>query len=507
MPELLVNLGVGFLNALQPLNLLMVVLGLAIGIVAGALPGITMLNAIVLVLPFTYLMGIVPALLLMVGVYCGGVFGGSITGILFNIPGDPMNVPTTWEGYRLNRKGQTRYALGLAIMSSAFGGLVSALFLAFFAPPFAKFALTFSTVEFFSIVVFGLASVSVLGQASMAAALISLFAGMFLGTIGTEAQYGVERFAFNVPFLKTGVDFVTVLIGLFAIGEVLDQAVSTAPGSAPATPGATAVPRLPLLDLWPLRWSLARGTAVGIAVGGLAGAGATVSSFVSYGLEKHTSKQPELFGTGHAGGLVASESSVNGSTGGAMIHLLTLGIPGSAATAVMMGAFLIHGMQPGPLLFTKQAAEVYTIIAGMILANVLMIALGFLAALCFASLMRVPAAILNTFIVVFCFLGAYALRNDMADVWLTMLFGILGFFMRRYDLPIPPLVMGVILGPMAEQYFLTSMVAHQNDPTVFITRPVSAVVLLLSALIVLWPLAKGWRARRAPVGAPSVPPR
>jgi putative tricarboxylic transport membrane protein len=430
----------------------------------------------------------------MIGVYCGGVFGGSITGILFNIPGDPMNVPTTWEGYRLTRQGQSRYALGLAIMSSAVGGLASALFLAFFAPPFARFALGFSTVEFFSVVVFGLASVAILGQADWSAALISLFAGMFLGTIGTEAQYGVERFAFGVPFLKTGVDFVTVLIGLFAIGEVLDQVVA-GPVRAPTAAAPAALPRLPVLALWPLRWSLARGTAVGIAVGGLAGAGATVSSFVSYGLEKQVSSQPELFGTGHAGGLVASESSVNGSTGGAMIHLLTLGIPGSAATAVMMGAFLIHGIQPGPLLFTKQVAEVYAIIAGMLLANVVMIALGFVAAACFATVMKVPAPVLNTFIVVFCFLGAYALRNDLADVWLTMLFGVLGFFMRRFDLPIPPLVMGVILGPMAEQYFLTSMVANANDLTVFVTRPVSAAILLLSAAIVLWPLARGWRAR------------
>src|SRR5262245_21009204 len=495
MGEIVTILGVGFVNAVQPLNFAMILLGLSIGIVAGALPGITMLNAIVLVLPFTYLMGIVPALLLMIGVYCGGVFGGSITGILFNIPGDPMNVPTTWEGYRLNRKGQGRYALGLAIMSSAFGGLVSALFLAFFAPPFAKFALTFSTVEFFSIVVFGLASVSVLGQSSTVAALISLFAGMFLGTVGTEAQYGVERFAFNVPFLKTGIDFVTVLIGLFAIGEVLDQLAGAGGEPTPETSNAISVPRLPLLALWPLRWPLLRGTAVGIAVGGLAGAGATVSSFVSYGLEKQTSKHPELFGTGHAGGLVASESSVNGSTGGAMIHLLTLGIPGSAATAVMMGAFLIHGIQPGPLLFTKQPLEVYTIISGMILANVVMIALGFVAALSFATLMKVPPPILNTFIVVFCFVGAFALRNDLADVWLTMLFGILGFFMRRYDLPIPPLVMGIILGPMAEQYFLTSMVAHANDVGVFVTRPVSAALLAISVVIVLWPAVKRFRQR------------
>ncbi|HXG04595.1 MAG TPA: tripartite tricarboxylate transporter permease, partial [Candidatus Binatia bacterium] len=261
MGDILANLGLGFVAALQPLNFALIVLGLAIGILAGVLPGITMLNSIVLVLPFTYLMGIVPALLLMIGVYCGGVFGGSITAILFNIPGDPMNVPTAWEGYALNRQGHARYALGLAIMASAIGGLVSALGLAFLGPPFARFALTFSTVEFFAVVVFGLASVSVLGHASLAAASISLFTGMFLGTIGTEAQWGVERFTFGVPFLRTGVDFVTVLIGLFAVGEILEQLVA---GGRPARPpiAARALPRLPILALWPLRGPLARGTLV-----------------------------------------------------------------------------------------------------------------------------------------------------------------------------------------------------------------------------------------------------
>ena len=289
----------------------MIVLGLAIGIVAGALPGITMLNAIVLVLPFTYLMGIVPALLLMIGVYCGGVFGGSITGILFNIPGDPMNVPTTWEGYRLNRQGQTQYALGLAIMSSAFGGLVSALFLAFFAPPFATFALAFSTVEFFSVVVFGLASVSVLGQSSMSAALVSLFAGMFLGTIGTEAQYGVERFIFGVPFLKTGVDFVTVLIGLFAIGEVLDQLASAASGARAARGDARRGRSrgCRCCDLWPLRVA-ARPRHRRRHRGGRARRRGRDRVVVRRptGSRSRSRSSRSSSAPGHAGGLVASES-------------------------------------------------------------------------------------------------------------------------------------------------------------------------------------------------------
>lgn len=497
MWETLGNLGAGLAASLEPLNFLMILAGLAIGIVAGALPGITMLNSIVLVLPFTYLMGIVPSLLLMTSIYIGGVFGGSITGILFNIPGDPMNVPTTWEGYQLNKKGQVRLALGMAIMASAIGGFLSALILTFASPPFAKVALTFSTVEYFAVVLLGLASVVVIGQVSIAGALISLFAGMFLGTIGTEAQYGITRFAFGLAVLDTGIDFVTVLIGLFAIGEVLDQLSATkGTGGGDAATPATARAQLPSpRQLWALRGSILRGLGTGVVIGAIPGTGATVASFVSYGLEKQVSKHPERFGTGVLEGLTASETSVNASTGGAMIPLLTLGIPGSGATAVMMGAFLLHGVQPGPLLFSKSPHEVYTIFVGMLLANLIMIVMGLIAARCFAQLMKVPEPILAAFIIAFCFLGAYALRNDMSDVWMTMLFGVLGFFMRRYNLPIPPLILGIILGPLAEQYFLTSMVSHGNDVTVFFTRPVSAGLILTTVALLVWPALR-WRFGR-----------
>ena len=498
MWEMVPNLWAGLVASVEPLNFLMILTGLAIGIVAGALPGITMLNSIVLVLPFTYLMGIVPSLLLMTAIYCGGVFGGSITGILFNIPGDPMNVPTTWEGYQLNKKGQVRMALGLAIMCSAIGGFLSALIMTFASPPFAKVALSFSTVEYFAIVLLGLTSVVVIGQVSVPAALISLFAGMFLGTIGTEPQYGITRFAFGIKFLETGIDFVTVLIGLFAIGEVLDQLSARRDPGQQLAPPSEAKPRLPSLrELWPLRGPILRGLGTGVVIGAIPGTGATVASFVSYGLEKQVSREPERFGTGVVEGLAASETSVNASTGGAMIPLLTLGIPGSGATAVMMGAFLLHGVQPGPLLFTKSTREVYTIFVGMLLANLIMIVMGLAAARCFAQLMKVPEPILAAFIISFCFLGAYALRNDIADVWLTMLFGILGFFMRRYDLPIPPLILGIILGPLAEQYFLTSMVSHGNDLSVFLTRPVSAALILVSVALLFWPSAQGWLRKRA----------
>lgn len=493
---------VGLVNTFDPLNLLMIVAGLAIGVLAGALPGITMLNAIVLVLPFTYLMDIVPSLLLMIGIYCGGIFGGSITGILFNIPGDPMNVPTTWEGYKLNKKGFVSKALGMAIMCSAIGGFFSALIMTVASPPFAKVALSFSSCEYFAVVFLGLASVVVIGTRSIGSALISLFIGISLGAVGMDDIYGVPRFSFGSRILETGINFVTVLIGLFAIGEVLEQLSQKGKGAEEMirTRPKTQLPRFG--ELWELRGTILRGLGVGVIIGAIPGAGATVASFVSYGVEKQVSKTPEKFGTGCWEGLAASETAINGSTGGAMIPLLTLGIPGSGATAVMMGAFLLHGVQPGPLLFTKTPEAVYTIFVGMLICNLIMILTGLLTARFFSELMRVPENILGGFIITFCLIGAFALRNDMADVWFMALFGILGYFMRRYALPIPPLILGVILGPLAESYFLTTMIGEANDITVFFRRPVSSSLLIISIALLFMPfLRKMWTKRKEPARA------
>jgi putative tricarboxylic transport membrane protein len=496
-------LGIGLLNTFEPLNALMIILGLIIGVLAGALPGITMLNAIVLVLPFTYLMDIVPSLLLMIGIYCGGIFGGSITGILFNIPGDPMNVPTTWEGYNLNKKGFVSKALGMAIMTSALGGFFSALIMTFASPPFAKIALSFSSCEYFSVVFLGLASVVVIGTRSIGSALISLFIGVFMGSVGMDDIYGVPRFTFGSRIMETGINFVTVLIGLFAIGEVLDQLSlrDKEAGEVLRIRPKTQLPRLG--ELWALRNTIFRGLGIGFIIGCIPGAGATVASFVSYGVEKQVSKHPEKFGTGVWEGLVASETSINGSTGGAMIPLLTLGIPGSGATAVMMGAFLLHGIQPGPLLFTKTPEAVYTIFVGMMVCNLIMIVAGLFTARFFSELMRVPENILGAFIITFCLIGAFALRNDMADVWFMALFGILGYLMRRYGLPIPPLILGVILGPLAESYFLTTMIGEANNYWVFFTRPLSGCLMVFSIALLIMPFIRTLikKGRKKPAAA------
>jgi putative tricarboxylic transport membrane protein len=491
----------GLVHTLEPLNFLMILLGLTIGVLAGALPGITMLNAIVLVLPFTYLMDIVPSLLLMIGIYCGGIFGGSITGILFNIPGDPMNVPVTWEGYQLNKKGFVSKALGMAIMTSAVGGFFSALIMTVASPPFAQVALSFSACEYFAVVFLGLASVVVIGTRSIGSALMSLFIGIFLGSIGIDDIYGVPRFTFGSRIMETGINFVTVLIGLFAIGEVLDQLSQKGSGGGETlrTRPKTQLPGLG--EMWALRGAILRGLGIGTVVGAIPGAGATVASFVSYGVEKQVSKHPEKFGTGVWEGLASSGTAINGSTGGAMIPLLTLGIPGSGATAVMMGAFLLHGIQPGPLLFTKSPESVYTIFVGMLVCNLIMILTGLFTARFFSELMRVPENILGAFIITFCLIGAFALRNDMSDVWFMALFGILGYFMRRYALPIPPLILGVILGPLAESYFLTTLIGEGNDFSVFFRRPVSACLMVLSFALLLMPALRNlWKKERRAAG-------
>jgi len=501
MFDQLALLGTGLVNTFDPLNFSMILMGLVIGILAGALPGITMLNAIVLVLPFTYLMGIVPSLLLMTSVYCGGVFGGSITGILFNIPGDPMNVPTTWEGYQLNKKGFVSKALGMAIMCSAIGGFLSAMIMTFVSPPFAKVALSFSSCEYFSVVFLGLVSVVVIGTRSIGAALISLFIGMFLGTVGMDDIYGAVRFTFGSRIMETGINFTTVLIGLFAIGEVLDQLSlkNKGEGEIIRTRPKTTLPRL--VEIWGLRNTILRGLGIGTVIGAIPGTGATVASFVSYGVEKQVSKTPEKFGTGVWEGLAASETSINASTGGAMIPLLTLGIPGSGATAVMMGAFLLHGIQPGPLLFSKSPEAVYTIFVGMLVCNLIMILAGLVTAKFFSELMRVPENILSAFIITFCFLGAFALRNDLADVWFMAIFGIVGYFMRRYDLPIPPMILGIILGPLSEKYFLTTMIGAGNDLTIFFTRPVSGCLVVISIGLLLMPFLRGLGRKRKKAAA------
>ena len=484
--DVFINLFHGLLTALAPFNFGIMLIGLAVGVIAGALPGISFVNAMAMALPFTYLMTPLSAMVFLGGIYAGGVFGGSISAILVNIPGTPASLPSCWDGFPMTKRGEAARALTLAIAASATGGLFSALLLTFGAPPFAKLALTFDQPEFFSATFLGLVSIIAIAKTTPWISMVSLFCGIVIGSVGVDPLYGLPRLTFGIPALQNGINFVVVMIGLFALSEVLEMLGQPSHGE-----GATKSVKLgrpSFKDLWALKGTAARGTGIGCVIGMIPGAGATVGALIAYGVEKQVSPRGNEFGTGVEAGLVAPEAAKNATTGAAMIPLLTLGIPGSAATAIMLAALVLHGVTPGPLLFATQTDMVYTIFASLLLANLCMIAAGALVARGFASLMKVPPTILGAFIVVLSVVGAFGVRNNIADVYICLSFGVLGFLMKRYEFPSAPLVLGVILGPLAERYFMTSLANYDNDLTIFFTRPISGTILALAALFVLWAL-------------------
>lgn len=491
--ELFVQLFHGLLVALEPFNLAMMLSGLAVGVIAGALPGISFVNAMAMALPFTYLMTPLTAMVFLGGIYAGGVFGGSISAILINIPGTPASLPSCWDGYPMTKRGEAAKALTLAIAASATGGLASALLLTFGAPPFAKLALAFDQPEFFAATFLGLVSIIAIAKATPWISMVSLFCGIVIGSVGVDPLYGLPRLTFGVGALQNGINFVVVMIGLFALGEVLEML-----GQAKHSQGVAGKVKLSMpswRDLWALKGPAARGTALGCMIGVIPGAGATVGAVIAYGIEKQVSPRGADFGKGVEAGLVAPEAAKNATTGAAMIPLLTLGIPGSAATAIMLAALVLHGVTPGPLLFATQTDLVYTIFASLLLANLCMIGAGALVARGFASLMKVPPTVLGAFIVVLSVVGAFGVRNNIVDVYICLSFGVIGYLMKRYEFPSAPLVLGVILGPLAERYFMTSLANYDNELTIFFKRPISATILGFASLFVIWALVPDMKGK------------
>ncbi|MCH8466396.1 MAG: tripartite tricarboxylate transporter permease [Roseinatronobacter sp.] len=486
-------LGMGFQNAFALSALLTIVIGLMLGVIAGALPGVSFVNAMAMALPFTYSMMPTQAMLFLGAIYVGGVFGGSISAIIINVPGTPASLPACWDGYPMTQRGEVRRALAVAIAASAIGGLTSALVLSFAAAPFATFALRFSQPEFFAATVLGLISVIAISKDRPIVSLLSLFLGMVIGTVGVDPIYGVARFTFGVPAMQSGINFVVVMIGLFAISEVIDL-IATNRDLRPSK-GVNVQSKVTLRDFWDVRGAIFRGSAIGSILGVIPGAGATPGAVIAYGIEKQVSPDGDKFGTGIMAGLAAPEAAKNATTGSAMVPLLTLGIPGSAATAIMLAAMMLHGVNPGPLLFLNDPTMVYTIFAAMILANILMIFAGIGVAQFFSTLMKTPPAVLGAFIILLSIIGAYGVRNNIFDVYVCIFFGFVGWGMKRIGFPTAPLVLGVILGPLAERYFMTSLANYNQDWTVFFTRPISGTILALAAVFALWSLWPVLRAR------------
>jgi putative tricarboxylic transport membrane protein len=496
--ETLAHLAAGFGAIFTPVNFAVLVIGLVLGMLVAVLPGLTLVMGVVLALPFTYKMGVAPALILLTAMYTSGTYGGAITAILFRIPGEPMDVPLIWDGYTMARRGEAALALGWSLVAALFGGLAAAVVMVLLAKPVAGIALSFSSPEFFAVVFFGLASVVTLSGGSLVNALISLCLGLFISTVGVDPIYGAERFAFGLPFLQDGIEFLLVMVGAYGIGEVLTRLNA---GFASESAGAgdvkarfqTAFPRLS--QMLAMKATFVRGTATGILVGIVPGAGATVSAFVAYGLESQYGKNGRALGTGAAEGIVVAKSAATASVGGAYIPLLTMGIPGSGATAIILAAFLLHGIQPGPQVFTANPQLINTVFAAVFASVIGMCILGYFAIRPLCKVLEAPEAIVSAFVVAFCFVGAFAQRNNVSDLYVIAAFGVLGFLFERFRFPLAPLVLGTILGPLAENNFMTTMVSFNNDWTVFFTRPISGAILALSIAGLLWPVARGLLAR------------
>ena len=491
--EFLAGLGGGFAAILTPMNLMVLTIGLVLGMLVAVLPGLTLVMGVVLALPFTYKMGVGPALILLTAMYVAGTYGGAITAILFRIPGEPMDVPLLWDGYAMARKGEAALALGWALVAAFVAGVVSWAFMVALTQPLAAVALKLSTPEYFAVVAFGLASVVTLSGSSMVNALISLCLGLLIATVGIDAIYGAERFAFGLPFLQDGIEFLLVMVGAYGVGEVLTRMATgfAASGSTDAEGKPRFVTSFPrFVEVVKMKATFARGIITGLLVGVVPGAGATVSSFVAYGIENQYGKSARKLGEGAPEGIVAAKSAATASVGGAFVPLLAMGIPGSGATAIILAAFLLHGIQPGPQVFAKTPELVNLIFAAVLLATLGKCILGYFAIRPLCKVLEAPEAIISAFVVVFCFVGALAQRNSLPDLYVMSAFGLVGFLFERFKFPLAPLVLGTILGPIAENNFMTTMVSFDNDWTVFFTRPISASILALAILGLAWPVIK-----------------
>jgi putative tricarboxylic transport membrane protein len=493
--DTLIHLLGGLAAIFAPVNLLAMVIGLVLGMLVAVLPGLTLVMGVVLALPFTYKMEVAPALILLTAMYVSGTYAGAITSILFRIPGEPMDVPLLWDGYAMTRRGEAAQALGWSLAGAFVGGIISAVLMVSLAQPVASIALKFSSPEFFAILFFGLVSVVALSGGSVVNALISLCIGLVLASVGVDSIYGAERFAFGLPFLQDGVEFLLVMVGAYGIGEVLTRLGSGFRSEAAAGAGDTRFrTRLPrLAEMLRLKYTFLRGTAAGVIVGVVPGAGATVSAFVAYGLEGQYGKNGHRLGSGVPEGIVAAKSAATASVGGALVPLLAMGIPGSGATAIILAAFLLHGIQPGPQVFASSPELVNTVFAAVFVALVGMCVLGYFAIRPLCKVLDAPEALVSAFVVLFCFVGAFAARNSLSDLYVVAIFGVVGFLFERFRFPIAPMVLGTILGPLAESNFMTTMVSFDNDWTVLFTRPISGGVMLLALLSLAIP---GYRALR-----------
>ncbi|MGH2425379.1 MAG: tripartite tricarboxylate transporter permease [bacterium] len=490
--------------AFQPLSLLMMLIGVSWGIIGGALPGISGSIAMALLLPLTFGMNPAVALMMLAGVYIGAMYGGSITAILISTPGTPGAAATVIDGYALHKQGKSGKALGVSLITGTIGGIVSVFILVALAVPLSKIALAFGPPEYFALGVFGLALISSFVGRDLVKGAISAVLGLIIATAGTDPFSGTPRFTFGTIDLLSGVALVAGMIGLFAVSEIFHQISEGVDWERVRGRFTTDLPTL--VELWKLRFATGVGIVMGTIEGLLPGGGGAIAAFISYNEAKRWSKHPEEFGHGSLEGIAAPETANNVVTGTALIPLLTFGIPGSNGAAIMLAAMLLHGVQPGPQLFERTPQIVYGLFVGMLIANVMMLVLGFLALRPSIAIVNVRPPLLYAGILALVLVGAYSISNSMFEVWVVLVTGLIGYGMRRFGFNILAVVLGLVLGFIVEANLRRSLLISLGNPWVFFTRPISGLLLLFALFTLLWPIVRQVRDdRRARAPQPATP--
>src|SRR6266571_4566784 len=499
------NLFLGFQIAITPYNLFVAVVGITLGTIIGVLPGLGGANGVAILLPLTFTMPPTSAIILLTSLYWGALFGGAITSILFNIPGEPWSVATTFDGYPMARQGRSGQALTAAFTSSFVGAFFSIVLITFFAPILAEVALKFGPPEFYAIQLLTFSSFVGLGGGNPLKSLVSILIGFILAAIGLDIVTGQLRMTFGFTDLMKGFDFIVAVIGLFGIGEIL---LSMEEGLSFRGASAKISPRV-VWETWrtlPRYWrTFLRSCFIGFWMGFKPG-GATPASFMSYSFAKRFSKHPESFGQGDIEGVVAPETAAHAAGGASLLPMITLGIPGSPTAAVMLGGLIIWGLQPGPMLFKEKPDFVWGLIASMYTGNVIGVIMVLSFVPLFAAILRVPFAILTPLIVSVCAVGAYSVNGRMIDVWYMLIFGVIGYVFKKLDYPLAPLVLALVLGDLAENALRQSLIMSQGSLASFFTRPIACVITVAALFFLFMPiLTPWWRRLRGLPPTPSAP--
>jgi len=484
----------GLSTAFQPMNILYCFIGVFIGTMIGVLPGIGPSGAIAILMPMTFNISSLSAIIILAGIYYGAMYGGSTTSILVNIPGEAASVVTCLDGYQMARKGRAGPALGISAFGSFIAGILGILFLAVLAPSLANIALDFGPPEFFSLMVLGLTLVIYLGSASMIKALMMAAFGVVLGCVGQDPILATPRLTYGLEALFDGMDLIPVIMGLFGISEVLINLEKPAQRQIYET---EIKGLLPTLEDWKKSvLPIARGSTIGFFLGIVPGGGALLASFTSYAIEKKFSKYPEKFGTGAIEGVAGPETANNAGTMGAMVPLLTLGIPSNVAMALLLAALMIHGTPPGPLLIQNHPDLFWGILASMILGNFLLLILNLPLIGMWVQILKIPYRVLFPLIIIFCLIGAYSVHYTVVDILIMLIFGILGYFMKKYGYDGAPLVLAFILGPMMETALRQSLIVSHGSFAIFLQRPYSVVALITAFIFLGLPLIPFIRKKR-----------